>query len=551
MRGRFPETREDGKAPRCKRGAPISVRALVCLSGLILVAGCAVFPADIPSASLRERITSVEDGQLIPDFAKVDPRALVAEPIHAPTPLPEGAPMDESIEVGPVPSVLPPASLPAALTPFTLDQALALADEYNPRLQVMQARIEQARAGRMVAFANFLPEAAVTHRQLAGTPRGELFTLPSIPTAVGNVTFGGPADRFRMTELNLQWTIWDFGRRHGNYGRARLGVDIAELQHERARQAVAYETAAAYFAVLDARARVRIGVEAVRRAEYFLRDSRNFKKRGLAIRNDVLRAQVLRAEARLELVRARTAVGVGIARLSKLLGVPIPDLPDDALPAETPFELPLMECLELAATSRDEIQVMLKAIESAQIERGIRKVDTLPRVFVGATAANLVRPNIDRHADLFAGGINIEWKLFDGGKRLAMMREARAEFEEAMASAAQVCDEIAFEVRVAYLEIADARARIRLSRQSKEQAGENLRVVRSLLEEGDAHATDVVDAELTFTRAEQNLASSLYDFQTAQAKLAFALGISWGEMQHWMSANCPNASELPEQGGSE
>ncbi|MGE3806233.1 MAG: TolC family protein [Gemmataceae bacterium] len=496
-----------------------------------MLSGCGFLRPEVPYEPLSARITAVEDGLLLPDCATADPRELVAEPIHAPAPFDPAA---ADLAPEPSPPGFEPEALPSALVPFTLDQALVMADQFNPRLQAVQARIEQARAGRTIAFADFLPQATAFHRQVAGTPRDEPYTLPTIPTAIGNVTFGGAADQFRMTELNLQWTLWDFGRRYGRYGRAKLGVEVAELQYARARQAVAYDVAAAYFGVLDARTRVRIGLESVRRAEYFLRDARNFKKRGVAIRNDVLRAQVLLADARLELVRARTAVGVGIARLSQVLGAPVPELPDEALPVETPLALSLPECLERAVAERDEFQVVLRAIESAQLEQGIAKADTLPRIFVGATAANLVRPDLDRHADLLAGGINIEWKFFDGGKHLGKMREARAGLEEAMASAAQVCDQIAYEVRVAYLEMADARERIRLSREAVEQSRENLRVVRSLLEEGDAHATDVVDAELARTRAEQNLATSLYDYQTALAKLAFALGISWDEL----AGNC-------------
>jgi outer membrane protein TolC len=52
-----------------------------------------------------------------------------------------------------------------------------------------------------------------------------------------------------------------------------------------------------------------------------------------------------------------------------------------------------------------------------------------------------------------------------------------------------------------------------------------LRVVRSLFEKGDATPTDVVDAELALTRAQEDSFTALYDYQTALARLAYAVGL--------------------------
>ena len=49
---------------------------------------------------------------------------------------------------------------------------------------------------------------------IEGVPTTEQFALPTMPTnLVGNIAFGGVSDRFDLTELHLQWTVCDFGRR--------------------------------------------------------------------------------------------------------------------------------------------------------------------------------------------------------------------------------------------------------------------------------------------------------------------------------------------------
>jgi outer membrane protein TolC len=80
-------------------------------------------------------------------------------------------------------------------------------------------------------------------------------------------------------------------------------------------------------------------------------------------------------------------------------------------------------------------------------------------------------------------------------------------------------------VHTALLEIRDAQQRIELARTALAQATENLRLIRSLFQRGDALPTEVVDAEVVFERAQENQAAALYDHQTALARLAFAVGV--------------------------
>jgi outer membrane protein TolC len=148
----------------------------------------------------------------------------------------------------------------------------------------------------------------------------------------------------------------------------------------------------------------------------------------------------------------------------------------------------------------------------------------MPKVLVGGVGAHQ-DSNPSHRADLAAGGLSVELVLFEGGKRLGQLRTAEAEARGALAQGKEVCDRIAYEVNVAYVAIADARARIAQSETAVAAATENLRVVRGLLAHGDATPTDVVDAELALTRAQQNYYTALYDYQIALARLAYAVGL--------------------------
>jgi outer membrane protein TolC len=406
---------------------------------------------------------------------------------------------------------------------LTLERAIELAYRCSPRLRVMAERVEQARAGKQVAFAEFLPEANTSYRLIAGSPRP--FALPTLPTLVGNLAFGGESDHFLLAELHLQWTVWDFGKTSAKFGQAVAAVDIAELQYQRARQTLEFNVTAAYFAVLQAQATRLIAEEAVRRAEAVLRDARNFLKRGTAIRNDVLRAEVLLAETQLALVSARTAEALAVAGLNRVIGINV-SCPTQVVPVvqQPTIDVSLFDCLQLAADHRDEFGVVLRTIESAQLATRVARSEFFPRVYVGGTGAHQDTADQRRSADIFTGGINLELGLFEGGRRVGRLRGASAEVRAAVAQGQEICDQIAYEVHAAYLAVIDARQRRELTRTAATQATENLRVVRHLLEKGDATPTDVVDAELALVRAQQNDANALYDYQTAIARLVYAVG---------------------------
>jgi outer membrane protein len=481
-----------------------------------LVPGCAFFHNDaVPAAALRDRILPAFDA----------PAPTSQAPAAAPGPEPELLPMPRRLEPGKAPADLEdPTDAPqTADCPLTLEEALDLASRSSPTLEVMRARIAQAQGGRQVAFADFLPQAKLNYRHIAGTSP---FVLPTLPTSyIGNVAFGGDSDHFDLTELNVQWTVWDFGRTPGRYGQAVTQVEIAKLQYERARQTVAYNVTAAYFQVLQARALRIIAAEAVRRAESVLRDSRNFLKRGTGIRNDVYRADVLLADMRLNEVKARTAEGIAVAALNQAIGINVTS-PTQVLDrtAEPAFDLGLANCLQLAVDNRDEFGVVLGAIRSARLGSGVAEADFLPKVLVGGVGVHENGPGLTE-SNFFAGGLTIELSLFEGGRRLGKLHTAEADVQATIAQGKDVCDRIAYEVASAFLLIDDARQRIALSRTAVRGATENLRVVRSLFEKGDATPTDVVDAELAITRAQQDAATALYDYQTALARLAYAVGL--------------------------
>ncbi|MBY0525228.1 MAG: TolC family protein [Gemmataceae bacterium] len=501
-----PAATPDRAAASVRRGPGRWLSAL----GLVLLGGCALWHRDVPIPDMRDRILAPE----------------TAATAEKPSPAPSEPGVETLPPPRPVDAVDPPPVPPTvecnAPEVFTLEAAIAFALQNNPRLRAARAAIDEARGNRQAAFAPFLPEAtfkptAFWGNNPKGPPGAFAIPLPEYSDAPGYQTY-------QVAELYMQWTVLDFGRREGRYAQASLRVDITELQATRADQTVAFDVTAAYFRVLLAQATRTVAQQAVREAESILELTRNLFNRGVVTRDSVLRAEVQLSTDQQLLVSARSHESIARAGLNFAMGRNVSASIEVTGGEEEPsFHMSLAEGLQLAVDNRREFQVARKAIEVAQEGVKVAHAEFAPRIYLQGVAAGETGHQTLRGASE-TGAIILSWRLFDGGKRLGDNRAAGAQVNTAVAQAQHIADTIAYEVNQAFYAVDDARQRIVLARTSIAQARENLRLVLNKYKAGDATPTDVVDAETTLTRSQQSYNTALYDYQTALARLDYAMG---------------------------
>lgn len=403
---------------------------------------------------------------------------------------------------------------------FTLADAVAFGLRNNPRLRGARAAIEQAQGETQVAFAPFLPTVDFLYRAVGFSSEVQV-TSQNIPAVIG---LGPGTQAFTQGELQLQWTVWDFGRTAARYGRAMSREQIATLRFERAKQTIAFDVAAAYLRVLHGGAARLVQEQAIVRAESVLKDTVARRRGGVADRDDVLRAEVQLSETREALATARQLEFDAVARLNLVMGrnvsCPLRLLDLDTRPG---FALGLGECLETAASLRREVEIARAAVVAAEYGLEAAQAEFRPRIYAKGLVTRVDGRGVDTE-NVQAAGLHFDQRLFDGFRRTGERNAARASVEESLANAQQILDHIALEVNLAFREIASTRERIRLAETSVTQARENLRLVRVKYLNGDATPTDIVDAETVLTRSQQRYYAATYDYLTALARLDYAMG---------------------------
>jgi outer membrane protein TolC len=418
---------------------------------------------------------------------------------------------------------------------LTLADAVATAFRLQPRLRVYLEGVEQARRAEDIAFAPFLPTAAVGYSVGGfdlnvggnGVPLAPLPGFTFIP-AVGSIPIGLNINTgYELAEVNLQLLICDFGRRLGRYRQAGLATDIAQLQSERAYQTVANEVAVAYYQVLRTRALRKTAREAVRRAEDDLDVAKKLEKGGAVEKEKRLRVEVQLAESQRLLDAAEGAEAVAVAALNLAIGLNVNAPTSIQESADIPsFTQSLADCLQTAVGLRREFQVARQTILVADEGRRVAKADFAPRIVADGYANDFQQSAPRGHADLAVGFIKLEWGLFEGGKRVAELRVADSKIRAAMAQAESIADTIAFQVTEAYRNLITAKLGIERARPAVTQAEETYRMVKARQEKGAALPAEITDAESALTRAQQNYLNSIHDYLIGLVRLEYAMGVT-------------------------
>jgi outer membrane protein TolC len=503
---------------------------------LLLVAGCASWhrpltnPPEVTEAGVAARLLVPPDLNVNPAETVVKPDEPSQPPLTAAaaravglmgSPLGQGPLLAAAaLMLGRVESA-PSSSGKLEPTTFALPDAIAFALRNSPRLRSARAAIERASGQEQVAFAPFLPQidllgqyGVVSATLAPGIPGNEGFIFPN----------GFGTRSYAQTEVGLEWTLYDFGRTGGHYRQAVARERIAELQLIRADQTVEFDVATAYLDVLLARASRRVQEDAIRRAEATLDDTVARRKGGVALREDVLRAEVQLSESREALVLARQGELDAVARLNNAMGRNA-SLPLEVIDLEVQPPLPgaLADLLAQAATQRPEVGLARQVVAAAQEDRQAARAEFLPRIFVRADAGHTDGVNVITGWQEGAA-LHVDAPLYTGGRHHGELRSAEADIEAAVADAQTILDAISLQVNLAYRAVVAARERIELSRTAVVQAQENLRLVRVRYRNGNATPTDIVDSEAALTRSQQRFFSATYTYLAALARVEYSVG---------------------------
>ena len=241
------------------------------------------------------------------------------------------------------------ASVSAA--PLTLEDAIRLARNHHPAIEVQRGQAVAARGREQQALARLLPfidgsfAYQPTTPNLVATPpearallsstgqdtvvdaAGTPTTVTCRTPGVGNCMPIPPSptiwtpQRFWLAQVGLTWTAWDWGRSIYGYRGARDLTAAADVGVRAADLDVTLQAELAFFGALAADQQVAVAEDAVKTYQAHLAQTRGLHSSGLRTGIDVATAESAEASAEISLSRTRAARETARAQLQVALGV--------------------------------------------------------------------------------------------------------------------------------------------------------------------------------------------------------------------------------------
>ncbi len=424
--------------------------------------------------------------------------------------------------------ILPPVMTWGAGSPsstaLTLDHGVEIALSRHPLLQEKSADVDAAKARVGIATAPYYPRMDTS----GGYERFEhpaVFFRPSGGAAQGFGDTIGPLDDF-TARLEARWIVWDGGSRRAERAAsvARSGGNVADK--EAARQGVVFRVREAFFDHVTARKLEEVGMKSLARAEKHLAFAKERYAAGTVPKEDVLKAQVELADANLSLVAARSAVRSTLARLNTAMGIPaetettvVP--PEDSL--VSPDTTRLSAALSGAESRRAELKTAMANVVASEAEIRKAKAAFLPQVGVSGMLGVRDTDFPPGEKD-WSAGVKVTWPLFTGFARARERDLAKAESEKAKARFQDVSNRIREEVVVAHSGLRETFEAVHAAEVLIADAKESLRLAEERYANGVGTILDLLDAQVSMTRAEAKAVEATLSHQSAYSRFLLVTG---------------------------
>jgi outer membrane protein TolC len=439
-----------------------------------------------------------------------------------------------------VPLLLTITAAPALASPasdstgvLTLRAAVETALERSPAVLQSGAQRDAAEAARREARSLRLPHVQIREVAIHTDSPADAFGLTLMQERFDFPAFTAsdpnqpePVDNF-ATEFEAVWPIFVGGRVMAGVHASKQMVVAAEAAHGHTREAVALQTASAYMDALLAER----GLELARRArdttKRHVDQAQDFFDAGMVVESDLLLARVQLARMEEKVIAAENGVKLTRARLFQWMGIDQssgyaldPEVGEVEVPAAN-WE----DALAGALQRRHDLRASEAQLRAADAGIGGARGGYWPELaLIGRYSLNddVIFGSNGESYSLMAVA---RWNVLDWGRTRAQVGSARANYAVAEQARRAQLQSVELEVRQAWLQADEARARHQVALGAASQAERALSIVEDRFEQGVVRVADVLDAETALDDARVRELNARFDLQRARRSLAFAAGL--------------------------
>ncbi len=391
--------------------------------------------------------------------------------------------------------------------PLTLDEALRMTREHNPKARQASEEVTAA-------------DARVTESRSAWFPRISGKAGYHYIDPVSEISFGGAAMQFMPNDnydarITAEMMIYDFGRTASTVNLAKAGRNSATIRQDITLRDLSLATVQTFYSVLFLREAVRVQEKEVTALRTNLDNMQKRYAEGAATRFDLLTTQVRLAGAGNRKIDYQTRLRNQEITLRRLCGL------DEHAPLNLSGSFDItpagMDADKLAASALDHRPEMMLArenLKAASHKKSLATREFLPKIVGSASwgTKNGYVPDIDKMRTNVAAGVELQVPIFDGFRKSASLREAAAMKRSAEQQRLDAEQMTRAEVQQSVNDLQNSREKIDSTRLQVSQADLAAKHARIRYDNGLATTLDLLDAEAALAEAELAHLQSRYEY---------------------------------------
>jgi outer membrane protein TolC len=420
---------------------------------------------------------------------------------------------------GSVPGPVPPDG-PIHLT---FAEAIQRAMHYNLGALDSSASVKQARAQRLSALSQMLPNiyatlsenAAKTDLQTLGLSSGALGGA-ALPTVVGPY-------HYYSAEANLSEAL-SFTALH-NLRSAEQARQAAEMNARDAREMVVVAASGSYLRVLATQALVASQEAQVRYAEVSYKQAQAQMQAGTKAQIDANRSLVELQSQQQRLTSDQVQLTKEQMSLARVIGLPVDRqlLLTETLPTSAP-ELPGAEAaVKDGLEHRADLRAAGLQVKAAQQALRASRSEYLPS-FSLTGSFGLQGVNPDRGANIFQAAASVNIPIWSSGRVRADTQQAEAAVSQRQAEFEDKKGVVEHDVRTALLDLNVAAQQVKVAESNRQLALSTLKQSQDRFAAGVTTSVEVVQSQESLVSAELDYINGLFSLNVGRISLARATG---------------------------
>jgi outer membrane protein len=406
---------------------------------------------------------------------------------------------------------------------LTLEQAVGLALKQNTTAQIAILIAAQSQQDKSIALASLLPQAQMNLQEQRQRVNLEAQFGGTIPAAFPFPRAIGPFDTF-STGVGFNGPLFDLTL-FRRYQAARATANASKSDSLSTREQVILLVVSQYIGTLRATADVEASQSRVKLAQALYDQAADLQKEGVGTGIDTLRANVELQNEKQRLIEAQADEQRSLFALSRLLNLD-PRQEIQLADALGFFDTPQPEVessLEQALANRPEWKTLESQIQAAEYSRKAAWGERLPSVHYSGSWSEL-GTDPGRVIPVYSYTGTVAVPLFTGGRIKAETTRADLEIRKTKEQQADLRNSIGLDVKTALINLNSARNEVQVANLGVQLSKEEVDQARDRFNAGVANNIEVIQAQDSLSRANDNQIAALYRFNQSRADLARAIG---------------------------